>query len=664
MKQKNYRKDISSVNTPVMFHLSDGSTQFFPNSQKAQAWFDQNYADGHSLTNYVPTQGDSEHPIELNEVTVTANAPNKPKNTQIRRGIDMYIGANYSPRFNAAYAKLGMNPLNWPKYIPKSYWDSDTHKAINEGSNIAAGVIAAPFLAYSAAQTLPWLAKTAPYLSARGWLGATQAAGNTPAWLTPTSAATVDATLAGSTTGMSVNDMIQNGPNVGNVLGTTLGVGGLAYEAAPTVMKGYTAARNALRPTIVGMQMRKMPLNKIQSTELPLNVGWGPRQTLSVTHKSDQASPLLLYNERRWDVLNEGANPLGIWFQGKLGIPRTTNTGATPIKAEKALKARQLFTKRPYTHSGDLTLDKPLVTIGDVPSRSVLSYQAEQMGADGLIYNNVYDNGYDANQVILSFKQPDASKKQFFKFPSFDNLYQIMEQQKQLQKIERQNSVNQGIDDVLNYIGSKKHVNQIMKSGVPEKDATRIATDMHYNVLATDVQLDYPILSNALGEFDSGFGPAFSNVLRPNYTFKPVTRTYPLLDKETIRRNIHHELGGHGATVGYNPNYYEDGKLQSIYETAMQNWSPSYKQIYDHNKKLVPERLPQYKHSTDPHIKYLEGVDEYSARARSELIQENNEGFNELYKYFTKESVDKLKNNIWLLLPAMLGTGTVITNNR
>jgi hypothetical protein len=26
------------------------------------------------------------------------------------------------------------------------------------------------------------------------------------------------------------------------------------------------------------------------------------------------------------------------------------------------------------------------------------------MGADGLIYNNVYDNGFDNNQVILSFK--------------------------------------------------------------------------------------------------------------------------------------------------------------------------------------------------------------------------------------------------------------------
>ncbi|MDY2737857.1 hypothetical protein [Intestinibacter sp.] len=162
----------------------------------------------------------------------------------------MYIGANYSPRFNATYTKLGINPLNWPKYIPKSYWDSDTHKAINEGNNIAAGVIAAPFLAYSAAQTLPWLAKTAPYLSARGWLGATQAAGNTPAWLTPTSATAIDAALAGGATGMSVNDMTQNGPNVGNVIGTTLGTVGLGVEAAPTVTEGYNTVRNIITPII------------------------------------------------------------------------------------------------------------------------------------------------------------------------------------------------------------------------------------------------------------------------------------------------------------------------------------------------------------------------------------------------------------------------------
>ena len=141
--------------------------------------------------------------------------------------------------------------------------------------------------------------------------------------------------------------------------------------------------------------------------QIPLNVGWGPRQTIPVTHKSDKALQLSLYNELRWDVINENANPLGIWFQGKFGIPRSTNTGATLNKAQKALKARQMFSRRPYTHSGDLTLDKPLVTVGDVPNRSLLSYQAERLGADGLVYNDVYDNGYDANQVILSFKQPD-----------------------------------------------------------------------------------------------------------------------------------------------------------------------------------------------------------------------------------------------------------------
>lgn len=197
-------------------------------------------------------------------------------------------------------------------------------------------------------------------------------------------------------TGASAYDWYKNGPNFWNVTGT---IGGGFDLLLPTALKGYQNYQ-------LGKALNQ-GINDIQTVELPYNVGWGPRQTVSVTHKSDQASPLLLYNEQRWDVLNEGANPLGIWFQGKFGIPRSVNTGATPTKAQKALRARQLFSRRPYTHSGDLTLDKPLVTIGDVPNRSALSYQAEQMGADGLIYNNVYDNGYDANQVLLSFRHPD-----------------------------------------------------------------------------------------------------------------------------------------------------------------------------------------------------------------------------------------------------------------
>ena len=34
------------------------------------------------------------------------------------------------------------------------------------------------------------------------------------------------------------------------------------------------------------------------------------------------------------------------------------------------------------------------------------------MGADGLVYNGVYDNGYNNNQVILSFRRPELTKIQ------------------------------------------------------------------------------------------------------------------------------------------------------------------------------------------------------------------------------------------------------------
>ena len=161
MKPKNYGKDISSVTTPVKFHLPDGSSQSFKNSMEAQQWFNQNYGSGYSMVDYVPTQGDSEHPIELGEVVVTAPAPKtNSRTTPTRRGVDRWIGANYSPRFNAASAKLGMNPLNWPKHISKSYWNSDTHKAVVSGSNDAAAIIAAPFALYGlgAAYSVPEIA--------------------------------------------------------------------------------------------------------------------------------------------------------------------------------------------------------------------------------------------------------------------------------------------------------------------------------------------------------------------------------------------------------------------------------------------------------------------------------------------------------------------------
>ena len=49
-----------------------------------------------------------------------------------------------------------------------------------------------------------------------------------------------------------------------------------------------------------------------------------------------------------------------------------------------------MFSARSDKYTGTVTLDKPTVTVGEVPNRSSLSYQADNMGADGLIYNGVY----------------------------------------------------------------------------------------------------------------------------------------------------------------------------------------------------------------------------------------------------------------------------------
>lgn len=164
-----------------------------------------------------------------------------------------------------------------------------------------------------------------------------------------------------------------------------------------------TAAKT-VAPALIAKQISKTKLPIVEPT---LNIGWGPKQTLKVSRagKYDQ-----MYFPERWDVVNEGANPHGVWLQGKYGIPRTDVTN--PGKGIKAAKARNVFSARSDKYTGASTLDKPMITIGEVPNRSSLSYQADNMGADGLIYNGVYDNGYNNNQVILSFRKPKLTKIQ------------------------------------------------------------------------------------------------------------------------------------------------------------------------------------------------------------------------------------------------------------
>lgn len=151
---------------------------------------------------------------------------------------------------------------------------------------------------------------------------------------------------------------------------------------------------------------------------LPNNVGWGPRQSIHVVHDKNSARFPKLYYPERWDAVYEGAPEAGIWYQGKFGNPRTAANHFVPGKAEKAAKAREIFAKRPYRVEGDLELERPIVTVGDVPNRAALERAADKMSADGVIFNNVYDNGYSNNQVIFSLRDDLKNGRLFKKEPN------------------------------------------------------------------------------------------------------------------------------------------------------------------------------------------------------------------------------------------------------
>ena len=205
------------------------------------------------------------------------------------------------------------------------------------------------------------------------------------------------ADMLSKTTGM--NPVVADFFNIGNLAGgfgmrnfgprlkpvKDMAVGGNKWARARVISKAIDKGTPSVEP-------------------LPNNVGWGPRQSIHVVHDKNSARLPKLYFPERWDAIHEGAPEVGIWYQGKLGNPRTAANHSIPGKAEKAAKARERFAKRPYRVEGDLELERPIVTVGDVPNRAALERAADKMNADGVIFNNVYDNGYSNNQVIFSLR--------------------------------------------------------------------------------------------------------------------------------------------------------------------------------------------------------------------------------------------------------------------
>lgn len=215
------------------------------------------------------------------------------------------------------------------------------------------------------------------------------------------------ADMLSKTTGM--NPVVADFFNIGNLAGgfgmrnfgpklkpvKDMAVGGNKWARARVISKTINKGTPSVEP-------------------LPNNVGWGPRQSIHVVHDKNSAGFPKLHFPERWDAVNEGAPEVGIWYQGKFGNPRTAANHSIPGKAEKAAKARERFAKRPYRVEGDLELERPIVTVGDVPNRAALERAADKMSADGVIFNNVYDNGYSNNQVIFSLRD-DLKNGRVFK---------------------------------------------------------------------------------------------------------------------------------------------------------------------------------------------------------------------------------------------------------
>lgn len=203
--------------------------------------------------------------------------------------------------------------------------------------------------------------------------------------------------MLSKTTGM--NPVVADFFNIGNLAGgfgmrnfgpklkpvKDMAVGGNKWARARVISKTIDKGTPSVKP-------------------LPNNVGWGPRQSIHVTHDANTSNKLQLHSPERWDAVYEGAPEAGIWYQGKVGNPRTAANHSVPGKAEKAAAARDRFAKRPYRVEGDLELERPIVTVGDVADRAALERAADKMSADGVIFNNVYDNGYSNNQVIFSLR--------------------------------------------------------------------------------------------------------------------------------------------------------------------------------------------------------------------------------------------------------------------
>lgn len=307
---------------------------------------------------------------------------------------------------------------------------------------------------------------------------------------------------------------------------------------------------------------------------LPNNVGWGPRQSIHVVHDKNSARLPKLYFPERWDAVYEGAPEAGIWYQGKFGNPRTAANHSIPGKAEKAAKARERFAKRPYRVEGDLELERPIVTVGDVPNRAALERAADKMNADGVIFNNVYDNGYSNNQVIFSLRddlkngrlfKKEANTLASNKYPA-KNLEVNLNPDRSWNMDKIHSDVDKGTKEAIDFLESdiKKETNLYNK---------RLAKRLGYNHFTP-----YP---NGADRARVKVTPDYETITYPNGEFAGRVYLDPNPSNDMLQYNKHYNL---------HPTAYHETLHRGYYGMADKDRMPIGGNLFEHVKRKTNTR--------------------------------------------------------------------------
>ena len=174
----------------------------------------------------------------------------------------------------------------------------------------------------------------------------------------------------------------------GNLIGGAFKGIGAVISAANKFRKAYKVSR-AINKTVKNANFGK-------AMEVPGQVGWAPKTKFTGYHASNEAelSPDFWY--KNWAIKEHGAAP-GFYM------------------AEGNAPEGGFLADRPYVYRTEVQFDKPMVQVGDIPAasgmknatRNVIEQQAKELGADGIIYQDIKDNQL-AHQTIAKTLNPDV----------------------------------------------------------------------------------------------------------------------------------------------------------------------------------------------------------------------------------------------------------------